>query len=530
MKRNALEALLASGVLPGAAAFPVDVSLRGSRWVVGMVSLGLGWGILVAFGIRLGVAANASTVAYLAGLALFSGVLVWIAMQAGNVRIDAAGVRLGRLFGSASLSWESINSVEAARDLSFFAVVGDARRILINCGAVGADRRTDIANGLRARSLEYGIEIAPLSTWALLALGAKPGLGGLVGTSLIALGAILALSEDNGVGIRCSVNSEYLQRSFDTPARQGCVVLRSSAGAKHAGIQQGDLLIEVNGIPITSGTQFSSVFRAIKGSEFDFKAVRSGIVMDFQVRPAHLESFRENPTDPIFYYLRAREEASESQIDAIEDYTRTIELAPQFDLAYLYRAELYDEIGHHDSALADLQQAIGLSPSLGEAHRLFANHERRFGVLGAAHLRIRKAIDLDQCKGAFEGHNVDCNEDYYILGVLQEGYYDVEEPIATTEQAIRFWPEAPEPYCLLATLYERSRDLSKAVENARLYLSFPQVDRFPNCEPDARRIAARVTLTPAPTSVQTTKPTWPTPTADGIGDCIDFDSGTSCAP
>ena len=227
--------------------------------------------------------------------------------------------------------------------------------------------------------------------------------------------------------------------------------------------------------------------------------------------------------------LRAREEAGERPVDAIADYTRVIELAPRFDLAYLYRAELYDEIGRYDAAFLDFQRAIELSPSLGEAHRLFAIHDRDYRSRVSADFRVRKAIELDDCDGAFEVHNVDCNQNYYILGVLQEGYYDLAAPISTALQAVRFWPAAPEPYCLLANLYERTGDLARAVENARIYLEFPEEDRYPNCEPDARRIASGNALTPTPKDPVEVTPGEPIPST-GPGDCIDFDATTACTP
>ena len=142
---------------------------------------------------------------------------------------------------------------------------------------------------------------------------------------------------------------------------------------------------------------------------------------------------------------------------------------------------------------------------------------------------------------------MDCNDDYYLLGILEAKAYDVNEPIAAAEQAIRFWPKAPEPYCLLATLYERAGDVTKAVTYARQYLDFPAADRFPQCEPDAKRILGlgdsgsgggptMVTTTAVPSGSSTPTPirieagASGTPVASGIANCIDFRESSTCAP
>ncbi len=150
--------------------------------------------------------------------------------------------------------------------------------------------------------------------------------------------------------------------------------------------------------------------------------------------------------------MRARGEAGDHPNDAIADYSKVIGLAPRFDLAYLYRAQLNDGTGDHQSATTDYKRAIDLTPTLGEAYRLLARHEYDANDLLYAFTYAHKAIELDTCAGAFEEYNVDCNDDYYLLGTLEAKYYDVTEPTTAAEQAIRFWPKAPEPYCLLATL------------------------------------------------------------------------------
>lgn len=513
---------------------PLRLSLGKGQLIAQVIGVAVSVGVLVFIGRVLST--DPSFLALFAlGLLLFhaAGVVGLAGSFDLTITVSSDGVRKSSLFGEKLIRWWEHPTIAVAPDLTVVDIRTSSKRIRVTLITQVSDSRVALVQALRRGALQHGDDVAKARQPNRFARTATSTLLSLGGSAAI-VAAVTWFAPGSVLGLRCSVNGEYFQETFATPARQGCVVLRVSAGAEKAGIRQGDLIVEVNGIPITSGTQFTIVFKELGDrAQYHIKVIRGGKTLEFDVRLGRRKTVSENPDDPIFYYLRAREEASGDPIQAIEDYTTAIRLEPRFDLAYLYRAELYDEVGDHQAASTDFLKAIDLSPSLGEAHLLFARHERDFARdITAAFFRVRKAIELDGCEGDFEKYNVDCNEEYYLLGVLQTGYYDLQEPIVTLEQAIRFWPQAPEPYCVLATYYERSSRTEDAVAYAQKYLDFREEDRFLNCELDARRIVSRVTASPGPSFQQTVSPidetTRPTPSGS-IGDCIDFSQAT-CPP
>ena len=49
---------------------------------------------------------------------------------------------------------------------------------------------------------------------------------------------------------------------------------------------------------------------------------------------------------------------------AIDDLTSAIQIAPERPLAYLHRAEVWEQLGEEDQALADYAKAIKLDPGI----------------------------------------------------------------------------------------------------------------------------------------------------------------------
>ncbi|MFC2066753.1 tetratricopeptide repeat protein [Chloroflexota bacterium] len=54
--------------------------------------------------------------------------------------------------------------------------------------------------------------------------------------------------------------------------------------------------------------------------------------------------------------------------EAIEEYTKSIELDPKLALAYVNRAKAYNEKGQYDLAIVDCNKAIELDPKLDVAY------------------------------------------------------------------------------------------------------------------------------------------------------------------
>jgi hypothetical protein len=406
-----------------------------------------------------------------------------------NLAVTASGegLRLAKLHRSYDIPWWQIVAMEASPDLRLVRIFGAGARIVFKADFIPYDRLMPFVQSIRSLSRPYGRDFTEWPLRSRVIRGAIPVGLSLVGGVLM-LGVFAFFLSGSVIGIRCSSNSQFLQDTFGTPTdRQGCVVLRVSAGAEKAGMERGDLIVEMDDVPVTSGLQITKLLEDKPRPERRITVLRHGEELEFEVRPARRQTFGENPTDPFFYYLRARGEAGEEPDKALRDYTRVIELERRFDLAYLYRGQLLDEKGQFEAGLQDYLKALELSPNLGEVHRRLARNGQRQGS-GAAHFDIRKAIELDRCEGAFERYNVDCAEDYYTLATLQDRFLDLNEPIENAKRAIRYWPRAVEAYYVLAVLYERIGDTATAADYARQYLGFPEDERYDTSERDAERI------------------------------------------
>jgi tetratricopeptide (TPR) repeat protein len=223
------------------------------------------------------------------------------------------------------------------------------------------------------------------------------------------------------LGLRCSYASQFLREKYDLPPGKGCVVLRvdANSGAERAGFQIGDKIIRLNGSPITSGRQFTYHFEELPGGPVqEFVVQRGNQELTLDVVLGIRADLPES--DPYFYYLRAKsdtEVVNYSQIMA--DYTKAIELEPQFDLAYLYRGILQgDHGGDSEAAKADLLRALELDPELTEAHRALTRLLLQEGDFAAALAHINRSIELNGCGSLVEPWDFDCGEDLRTRSVI----------------------------------------------------------------------------------------------------------------
>ena len=393
-----------------------------------------------------------------------------------SVALSGEGIRVEHHFASHTLiHWSSLRSMTATSDLGAIRIVSDQTTVSLSLQRRKLEDRVSLASTLRAYAHEYGVNI---EEWPSKDLRLRRGISTSfhVAAGLVFVGTLVFFGPGGTLGIRCAANSPYMQKSFGTPDRAGCVVVRVSAGAAKAGIHRGDLMIEMNGYPVTSGQQFQALFDNTKGNPWHFKMIRTGDPepLEFTVRGAPGKNFSEDSNDPIFYYLRARWDASDDPESAISDYTRAIELDPQFDLAYLYRAQLYEEANRYDDASRDYEKALELSPDFAEANYLSAHflYPSRYEV---GRNQINKAIRLDNCDDAFESYNVDCAYDYWVLAVYNStGFFANMRDEA--EQSIRFYPRDAFPYFLAACAHSRLGESAEAVQRAHGYFDAPNSD------------------------------------------------------
>lgn len=243
---------------------------------------------------------------------------------------------------------------------------------------------------------------------------------------------VQSLQPGGTLGLRCSYATKFLRERYGFPDGRGCVVLRvdSPSAAEEAGFQLGDEMIEMDGMPITSGRQFTFLFEDSPGTgRHTFIVQRGGEELTFEVELADRAGTPKE--DPYFYYLRAKGLAADTpDLDAdfeqiVADYTRQIEQDPEFELPYLYRGEL--QMGRsNEAARADLELALSLDPTLTEAYRMLAQLANSQDDFDAAIDHISRSIGLNGCGEAIEPWDLDCAEDLinrtaFHLSRLNEG-------------------------------------------------------------------------------------------------------------
>jgi hypothetical protein len=243
---------------------------------------------------------------------------------------------------------------------------------------------------------------------------------------------VQSLQPGDTLGLRCGYATKFLRERYGLPEHRGCVVLRvdSPSAAEKAGFRLGDNMIEMDGMAITSGRQFSFLFEDLPGTgHHTFVVQRGSQQLTLEVDLADRAGAPKE--DPYLYYLRARKLGADSiDLDAdfdqiIADYTRAIEQDPEFELPYLYRGDL--QIGRdNEAAQADLERALALDPGLAEAHRWLAQLAENRDDFDTAIEHINRSIELNGCGETLERWDLDCAEDLtnrtvFYLSRLDEG-------------------------------------------------------------------------------------------------------------
>jgi len=452
----------------------------------------------VIFGARAPTGIEVASASVATTLVLISSVLRGGLNPERRLHVSEQGIRVERLFGSKSLAWWNVIAVRAAPDLSEFRVGTKSDAVVVRTSGMKEEDRTAVLMSLRAR---LGADQA-VQEWRPSRIN-RESAANLIGTlgsvTLIASLYLLPLLRGGVLGVRCSGPSSYLDRRFDLPPGEaGCVVLRVSGAAARAGVRQGDRMVAMNGAPITSGVQFNSRFFDEAPSNFDFTFVRSGVAQPIEIHVT-LGPGSDVPntpdTDPLAWFLRARGNPDRQQ--SIAQYTRAIQLAPDFDLAYVFRGELELQSGDPSglsAGLGDLTQALALDSGSAEAHRTLAQYYERqiFVDLAIPRQYVAQAIQLHQCEGGFTGKNVDCEQDYVALASLLRFRADAPGSIEAAQQAILYYPEAAEPLYQLALSYEIAHDKVQAASYAHRYLSSHAADRSGAGSTDMQKLLIRV--------------------------------------
>ena len=393
--------------------------------------------------------------------------------------ISAEGIESRDVLGRRSISWWEVQRILSADDLSRFRAEGIRSRLTVNTSAHSPETRAAIYRALRSHLSLYQRDLQPWPQGAPLIRFAKAnGLGvGLFAAVMIltALVGTRVLPQGNVLGLRCAYASDYLRDKYDLPERHGCVVLRvnEGTGAYSVGLREGDMIVEVEGVPITSGPQFQIYWESLDKHTQKFTVARpGGTEVTFNVTlGGHGRLPEYDPEDPYFFYLRAR--GSDDSSQAITDFTKAIELAPDFDLAYAYRGALYTEANVPDFAIKDLNKALEFDPELTEAYRDRAWHNIFIGDYEAATADAEKASALDGCEGGFETYNYDChlNHLYRSMAFGERGDpNNLRSAVADAKKAAVFYPERPRSYYLAAYYLSSLEQIEEAKDYAATYL------------------------------------------------------------
>jgi tetratricopeptide (TPR) repeat protein len=142
--------------------------------------------------------------------------------------------------------------------------------------------------------------------------------------------------------------------------------------------------------------------------------------------------------------------------DAIVQYTRAIDLDPDYDKAYIQRATAYSRTGEHKSAAEDYDRALVFEQKDEEIYYFSGNEWHQYGDNPKALVRLTKAIEL---KGNFlEAYQVRLKV-YMALGKYQDALADGKRCLKLKEDE--------KAYFNLAQVYEKLEMYNEAEEAYR---------------------------------------------------------------
>jgi len=156
---------------------------------------------------------------------------------------------------------------------------------------------------------------------------------------------------------------------------------------------------------------------------------------------------------------------------AIEHYTRAIELEPRFAEAYCNRAAAYRRIGNYDLAIHDATRAIELNPDYAEAYN---NRANAYGMLRQYDAAIRDYTRALQIRP-------DLAQAYSNHGLAYAAIGDIERAMRDYDKAIELRPDYPGSYFNRAMILSDRGDFRGAVGDLTRFIAlkpdFPEAYR-----------------------------------------------------
>ena len=106
------------------------------------------------------------------------------------------------------------------------------------------------------------------------------------------------------------------------------------------------------------------------------------------------EAIEIDPYDVRFYISRGTFRGTENYEDAIEDYTKAIEIEPNSVFAYRLRGDSKSKLGDYQGAIDDYTKAIDIEPNKAYLYNYRASAKRKSGDNEGADEDDRKAEKL----------------------------------------------------------------------------------------------------------------------------------------
>jgi len=224
----------------------------------------------------------------------------------------------------------------------------------------------------------------------------------------------------------------------------------------------------------------------------DMGALESAAAQLIRLQPVSLEG----------YSLRAVSYINRQNFAAAEeDISKAIEINPQSHLGYVQRGNLKFVQKQYGDASKAYQDALDRDPNSTDALRGLTNtflaqnqvdkaiasanaqiakspaNTSFYDLLGTILLRNKK--DLNGAEAALhKSAELDKNNSDAVikLGQVQAARGDIDQAIATCQQAVHYLPNAPQLYFLLGQLYDSKRDWTKAQDAYQKTLSLKPGD------------------------------------------------------
>jgi tetratricopeptide (TPR) repeat protein len=109
----------------------------------------------------------------------------------------------------------------------------------------------------------------------------------------------------------------------------------------------------------------------------------------------YTRALQVNPNDPVAYYDRANAYYRKGQYDrAVEDYTKAVEINPQDEEAYFNRGLAYFSLGRFEEAAGDYSRAIEIDPQDADAYNNRGNAYTEMGRYDEAVRDYTTALEI----------------------------------------------------------------------------------------------------------------------------------------